>query len=228
MGANHWRAAEEWPAATNHLLYLHSEGRANSRKGNGSLSVEPPTSGGACDVFVCDPEVPVPAPGAFGASGQFDQSAVELGNNLLVYTSQPLPHPMLVFGSPRVRLHCATSARHSDFTAKLIRVTPNGAAEFLCIGISRSSYLFRRQSYEADRIYEWNFALEPTCCLFSAGDRIRLEIASSAFPLYDSNPGTDVPSCEATSWDWQRSTQVVFHTPDHASVLELPVSEAAE
>ena len=112
---------------------------------------------------------------------------------------------------PHVVLHCATSSAHTDFTAKLVRVRPNGAAEFICIGIARSSWLFAETVYTADKIHRWQFALEPTSCRFDAGDRIRLEIASSAFPLYDRNPGTDVPSCRATSWDWRRSTQIVYH-----------------
>ncbi len=175
-----------------------------------------------------DPEVPVLAPGgAAAASGQFDQSALEVGNNVLVYTSAPLAAPLRVFGSPRVSLHCATSAAHADFTAKLVRVRPNGAAEFICIGIARSSWLFATSGYAADKVHHWRFDLEPTSCLFAAGDRIRLEIASSAFPLYDRNPGSEVPSPHATSWEWVRSTQVVHHTSDLPSALQLPVIEGA-
>jgi putative CocE/NonD family hydrolase len=172
--------------------------------------------------------VPVLAPGGpAAASGQFDQAALELGNNVLVYTSAPLAAPLRVFGVPRVSLHCATSAGHTDFTAKLVRVRPTGAAEFICVGIARSSWLFAKTGYAADKVHHWRFDLEPTSCLFAAGDRIRLEIASSAFPLYDRNPGGDVPSPRATSWDWVRSTQIVYHTRDLPSALHLPVIETA-
>jgi uncharacterized protein len=228
LGENRWREAPGWPAARNHLLYLHSAGKANSRKGNGSLSIEPPTSDEPSDIFVYDPEVPVPAPGPFAAAGQFDQAALEQGNNVLVYTTAQLLRPFTILGSPHVLLHCSTSAAYTDFTAKLVRLRPNGSAEFLCIGIARSSYLFARTSYKADTIQLWAFDLEPTSCRFEAGDCVRLEIASSAFPLYDRNPGTDVPSPHATSWDWQRSTQVVHHSPEHASVLELPLAGITE
>jgi putative CocE/NonD family hydrolase len=160
-------------------------------------------------------------------SGQFDQASLELGNNLLVYTTAPLPAPLRVFGQPRVSLYCTTSADRTDFTAKLVRVRPNGAAEFICIGIARSSWLFAKSGYAADKVHHWQFDLEPTSCLFAAGDRIRLEIASSAFPLYDRNPGTEVPPCRATSWDWRRSTQIVHHSSDRPSALYLPTSEAS-
>lgn len=148
--------------------------------------------------LLLDPEVPVLAPGGPAApNGQFDQSALELGNNLLVYTTSPLDAPVRVFGTPRISLFCATSAAHTDFVAKLVRVRPTGAAEFVCIGIARSSWLFAQSGYAADNIHHWEFDLEPTSCLFAHGDRIRLEIASSAFPLYDRNPGTAVQSCRA-------------------------------
>ena len=228
LGENRWRKADAFPLEAGHALYLSSAGRANSRKGDGVLSATKPSAEEPADIFIYDPEVPVLAPGGAAAPpGQFDQSVLELGNNLLVYTSEPLALPLRVFGMPRVSLYCATSAAHTDFTAKLVRARPSGAAEFVCIGIARSSWLFARSGYAADKVHHWQFDLEPTSCLFAAGDRIRLEIASSAFPLYDRNPGSGVPSCRATSWDWRRSTQIVFHTADRPSALHLPVTEAA-
>jgi uncharacterized protein len=113
-------------------------------------------------------------------------------------------------------------------TAKLVRVKANGAAEFICIGIARSSFLFSGQSYSPDETHLWEFTLEPMSCRFAAGERIRLEIASSAFPLYDRNPGTCTDPSRATSWDWRRSTQIVFHDRSRPSALRLPVSEVAD
>ena len=155
------------------------------------------------------------APGGPQAlSGPFDQSALEMGNNLLVYTSEPaLRARRRVFGHPRVRLYAATSAPHADFTAKLVRVKPNGRAEFLSIGIARSSWLFRDAGYAADEVQGWEFTLEPVAFVLAPGERLRLEIASSAFPLYDRNPSTDVAPQLADHWNWARSTQQVLHSP---------------
>jgi putative CocE/NonD family hydrolase len=151
LGENRWRQADEWPARASHALYLHSGGRANSRKGDGVLSPAPPSSGEPCDVFIYDPEVPVLAPGGpTAASGQFDQAAQELGNNLLVYSTEPLAQPLRIFGTPRVSLYCATSSAHTDFTAKLVRVRPDGVVEFICLGIARSSWAFGATGYVAD------------------------------------------------------------------------------
>jgi uncharacterized protein len=229
LGENSWSEEESFPGEAAYALFLHSDGRANSRKGNGTLSLLSPDADEPCDIFVHDPEVPVLAPGGpAGASGQFDQGTIELGNNLLVYSTERLEKPLRVFGIPRIVLYCATSLAFADFTAKLVRVRPNGAAEFICIGIAKSSHIFPEKEYMADKIHQWNFSLDPTSCRFDKGDRIRLEIASSAFPLFDRNPGSGVPFCQATSWDWRRSTQLVYHGRVCPSALYLPASEAQE
>jgi hypothetical protein len=225
LGANEWRSAEEWPEGDGLALYLHSGGGANSRKGDGALNREAPKDEEARDVFVYDPEVPVMAPGGVQTlSGPFDQAALEMANNLLVYTSGAAVRAAEIFGQARVVLFAATSAAHADFTAKLVRVMANGRAEFVCIGIARSSWLFRDAGYAADVVQRWEFTLEPTAFVLAVGERLRLEIASSAFPLYDRNPSTGVAPQEADNWNWGRSTQQVLHTVEHPSALILPVT----
>ncbi len=220
-----WHSADEWPSGSTHPLYLQSSGRANSSKGDGLLVSTPPEANQPPDIFVYDPEVPVAAPGGLASiAGPSSQAAMELGNNVLVYTSPILIEPMHIFGSPEVQLHCSTSASSADFVVKLICVRPGGEANFVCIGIARSSHLFAHD-YASDTPKLWRFRLEPTSCVFSAGDRIRIEIASSAYPLYDRNPGTDVAPRLADSWNWRRSTQIVFHEASRASAVYLPIIE---
>jgi uncharacterized protein len=223
LGANRWFDAETFPAESL-SLFLHSGGRADSRKGDGVLSKTAPDSAEPRDIFVYDPETPVLAPGGVASlAGPMNQAHLETGNNLLVYTGLPLTEPLHILGSPQLTLYCATSASHADFTGKLIRLRPGGQADFVCIGIARSSYLFRDSVYRADAIHCWEISLEPTSCVFAAGDAIRLEVASSAFPLYDRNPSTGVQPWLADSWNWQRSTQMVLHDAEHPSRLSLPV-----
>jgi putative CocE/NonD family hydrolase len=225
LGANEWRSADEWPESSGTPLYLHSQGNANSRKGDGTLNQAVPDNEEPRDIFVYDPEGPVLAPGGPQAmSGPFDQAALEMGNNVLVYTSQPAVRDAEIFGHTRIVLHAATSAAYADFTAKLVLVTPSGRAEFLAIGIARSSWLFRSKGYVADKIHTWEFALEPVAFVLAAGERLRLEIASSAFPLYDRNPSTNEPPQDADNWTWGRSTQQILHSATHPSALCLPVT----
>ena len=224
MGPNAWRSAADWPERSEFTLYLRGSGKTNSRKGDGVLMKEAPDGDEARDVFVYDPEVPVLAPGGVQAqNGPYDQAALEMENNLLVYTSEPVVRETEIFGQPRIRLYAATSAGQADFTAKIARVTQSGRADFLCIGIARSSWLFRNASYTADQVHKWEFTLEPTAFGLAPGERLRLEIASSAYPLYDRNPSTGTPPQLADNWNWIRSTQQLLHTVSHQSALILPV-----
>ena len=227
LGTDRWQAAEEIPEAANSTLYLHSSGAANSRKGDGRLTPLSPADDEPRDLFVYDPEVPVAAPGGLPAlSGPADQSTLELGNNLLYFATAPVERGATIFGQPRVVLYAQTSASHADLTAKLVRVTPTGRAEFLCIGIARSAFLFRDREYKADQVYRWEFSLETTSFALNAGDCLALEIAGSAFPLYDRNPSNETPPPLADVWSWGRSTHQILHSAQYPSALLLPVEGA--
>lgn len=222
LGPNEWRNCEQWPADAGFRFFLHSGGNANSRKGDGTLSTAAAAGDEPRDVFVYDPEVPVMAPGGPQAlSGPFDQSAAELGNNLLVYTSAAAAQDVEVLGQPRVKIFAAASAAHADLTAKLVRVKADGRAEFLSIGIARSSWLF--DSYLPDAAHAWEFTLEPIAFVLRTGECLRLEIAASAFPLYDRNASNATPPQLAGPWNWERSTHQVMHTAEFPSALFLPL-----
>ena len=137
---------------------------------------------------------------------------------MLVYTTAPLEVALHLFGAPEVRLYCATSAAAADLVVKLVRLQPSGEASFVCIGVARSSYLFPT-AYACDTPQLWCFSLEPTSCIFDAGDRVRIEIAGSAYPLYDRNSGSAVDPRAADSWSWRRSTHIVFHDALHPSAI---------
>jgi len=217
LGEAKWHSASNFPSASQ-TVYLHSDGRANSSKGDGSLSASKPHESEPPDVFVYDPEVPVGAPGV----GPMNQAAMELGNNLLVYTSATLEAPLHVFGAVEIEVYCATSSAQADLVAKLVCVKPNGDASFIAIGIARSSSLF--DSYGVDEVQRWRFSLEPTSCVFALGERLRIEIASCAYPLFDRIPGTAIAPRLADSWTWQRSTQRIYHDVQRPSAIHIPIA----
>ncbi len=224
LNENKWHASSSSQLAApgltapKSILYLNSDGNANSSKGDGILTPQAPLGDEPSDIFVYDPEVPVAGPGGLAnAAGPSNQALLEQGNNLLVYTSAPLTERVHVFGQPVVSLHAQTSATHADFAAKLILLRPSGEAMFLCLGILRSTH-----TPDTPTLLE--FALDATSCVFFPGDRIRLEIASSAYPLFDRNPSTAVPPRLASPWNWRRSTQMVHHSLLHPSQLHLPLA----
>ena len=59
------------------------------------------------------------------------------------------------------------------------------------------------------------------------GHRIMVQVQSTLFPLYDRNPQKFVPNIfTAQPQDYQKATQRVWHSPDHASYISLPVVPA--
>jgi predicted acyl esterase len=54
-----------------------------------------------------------------------------------------------------------------------------------------------------------------------------VQVQSSWFPLYDRNPQTFVPSIFwAKPDDFRKAVQRVYHSPGHASFVELPLVSA--
>ena len=144
MGENRWRGENEWPLKRTQLTsyYLHSTGKANSLKGDGSLSTTPAQE--KPDEFTYDGDDPVPTVGGnnlIGASaGPYDQTKVEEREDVLVYSTSPLEQDLEVTGPVKMILYAASSARDTDFTAKLADVHPDGKAFNLCDGIIRARY----------------------------------------------------------------------------------------
>jgi len=229
MGENVWRNESEWPLARTQYTpwYLHSAGKARTRGGGGSLSAslpeaEPP------DQFTYDPAQPVPTKGGNNLVGTpigpFDQSSVEDRPDVLVYTSAPLEKAVEVTGSVKVILHAASSARDTDFTAKLVDVHPNGKAYNLCDGILRARY--RESStnltlLEPGKTYRFEIDLWVTGNLFHTGHRVRLEISSSNFPRFDRNPNTG--HAFGTDAELAKAEQTILHDRPHPSHIVLPI-----
>src|SRR5205085_1558106 len=91
MGANEWRDEHEWPIARAQPTkwYLHSNGRANSLTGDGTLSAAPPNAERP-DHYDYDPADPPPMLGvdSYAQVGTAeDYRPLEHRDDVLVYTS---------------------------------------------------------------------------------------------------------------------------------------------
>ena len=232
MGDNVWRDEQEWPLARaqNTGYYLHSQGKANSSHGDGSLSPEPPGQEPP-DVYLYNPADPVPTRGGglccnpyFAANGAFDQQEIEARPDVLVYSTPPLERDLEVTGPVTVTLWAATSQTDTDFTAKLVDVCEDGCARNLTDGIIRARY--RNSSsqpsfLEPGRAYEFTIDLWATSNVFQKGHSIRVEISSSNFPRFDRNTNTgNVISGDA---EFKPALQTVMHDAQHPSRITLPV-----
>ena len=232
MGEDVWRSEDEWPLSRAEVAsyYLHSEGKANTLNGDGWLSPEAPGNEPA-DVYVYNPIDPVPTRGGplccddgFIPPGAYDQRAIETRPDVLVYSTPPLESYMEVTGPIAVTLFASSSCQDTDFTAKLVDVSPDGYARNLTEGIVRARYRTPRTPaslIEPGEVYEFSIDLWATSNLFKRGHRIRIEVSSSNFPRFDRNANTGEPI--GTDAGFQSALQTVFHSAEYPSHISLPV-----
>jgi putative CocE/NonD family hydrolase len=227
MGANEWRDARAWPPedAARTVLYLSGGGHANSRFGDGRLTTEPPAGEQPPDEWTHDPDRPVPfitGEGSGQIGGPDDYLGVESRGDILTFTSQVLAQPLEIIGPVRLIAHVATDAADTDITAKLVDVHPGGFAQRLCDGIVRLRYRdgpAARSPVTPGEVYEVEVVLWDTCVRLAPGHRVRLEIASSAFPKFDVNLGTGGDMITET--EGVRAVNRIWHTAARPSRLLL-------
>jgi len=228
MGENQWVDENEWPIARTQWTkyYLHSQGRANSLFGDGMLSKAEPGNE-PTDSYTYDPARPVPfitEPTFSQIGGPDDYQPVERRDDVLVYTSEPLPEDMEICGPVSVKLFSTSSAPDTDFMAKLLDVWPDGFAQRLTDGMVRARFregMDKPSLIEPNRIYAYDIDLWNTCQMFKKGHRIRIEIASSAFPKYDRNLNTGEELGKTTRM--QKAVQKIYHELKSNSYVLLPI-----
>jgi len=233
MGRNRWVDEPEWPVpgTSSVRYYLHSSGNANSLSGDGALLAIAPMDETA-DSYIYDPADPVPTTGgpAFGdvslKPGPRDQREVEKRPDVLVYTSPLLEKDTEVLGSVALDLYVASTAVDTDFTGKLVDVSPDGRAINLTEGILRARYRISREKperMEPGDVYRIKVDMGSTAHVFLAGHRVRLEISSSNFPRFDRNlnTGTDSGSLSRQALS---ATNRILHDEVHPSGLVMTMA----
>jgi putative CocE/NonD family hydrolase len=231
MGVNAWRDEEAWPPirAVNTRYFLHSGGRANSASGDGSLSEAAPIREPS-DSYVYNPADPVPTTGGplccdsiHLEPGPRDQRPVELRKDVLVYSTLPFTQGIEVTGAIRVELYAKSSAFDTDFTAKMVDVSPDGLARNLTEGIVRAKYRdsqMKPSLLNPGQVYKFEIDLLSTSNVFQAGHRLRLEISSSNFPRFDRNLNSGEDSSRSDRF--VTATNVILHDAEHPSALTVP------
>jgi len=248
-GTNTWRRLPSWPAGCESGCAVHAQ--PLYLDAGLKLSFDAPKAGDAAfDEYVSDPAKPVPyrarpsQPVAY--SGRFtwpqwlvdDQREASGRPDVLAFVSDVLKEPVKISGQPVVNLMASTSGTDSDWVVKVIDVYPDEVADQEEMGgyqLMISADIFRgryRESLETPKpiapdkplLYRWTL---PTANhVFLPGHRIMVQVQSTWFPLYDRNPQTFVPNIFwAKPGDYKKAVQHVFHSPDQASFIELPVAE---
>jgi len=145
---------------------------------------------------------------------------------VLVYTTAPLKKGVEVTGPITVTLYAASSARDTDFVAKLDDVYPDGTSMLIEYGVQRARYRDSETHptlIKPGRTYRYNIHVWPTSNLFKAGHRIRIETLQQQFPHVRSQP--EHRHAFAQDAVLQIADQTIFHDEDHPSSVTLPIVE---
>ncbi|HEY0756155.1 MAG TPA: CocE/NonD family hydrolase [Ktedonobacteraceae bacterium] len=229
MGENIWRDEQEWPLARTQWtpFYLHSGGGANSRFGDGTLSILPSAEDEPADGYTYHPANPTPfltEPTSEQIGEADDYTAVQRRDDVLVYQTEPLQSATEITGPVYMELYASSSAPDTDFMAMLIDVWPNGYRQRLCDGMVRARFRAGMDSpslIEPGQIYHYAFTCWNTSQVFKAGHHICVQISSSSFPKYDRNLNTGAALGQTS--EFVSAEQRIYHDADHPSAIILPV-----
>ena len=231
MGSNKWQQATSFPLPNTEIknFYLSSAGKANTRNGDGKLSLMTPSKD-MPDTFTYDPMKPVSSYGGNVCctgnavqGGSFDQSQMELRNDILVYSSEELKEGVEISGFIESTLFVSSTGLDTDVTIKLIDVYPDGKAYNLDETIQRLRY---REGYDKEvfmekgKVYKVDLTPMVTSNYFAAGHKIRIEVSSSNFPRFDRNLNTG-----GNNYDESKGIVVenqIHHSKLYPSVIKLP------
>lgn len=237
-GTNQWRRYAAWPPreARPLTLYLHAAG---------GLSTKPPAaSRDAFDEYVSDPSKPVPyipyiAQGMTVEHMIDDQRFAARRTDVLVYETRELDTDVTLAGPIKPTLFVSTTGTDSDFVVKLIDVYPGdfpdpdpnpagvrmGGYQQLVRGeVFRGKFrnsFERPEPFVPGQVSRIEFVMPDVHHTFRRGHRIMIQIQSSWFPLVDRNPQKFVDIYRAAESDFQKATQRVYRSSEHASRIEV-------
>jgi putative CocE/NonD family hydrolase len=227
MGSNEWQSADTWPpeGAEPMTFYLSSGGHANTLDGDGVLMMSPPGTDRS-DTFTYDPMNPVVSyRGSAWPAGSIDQREMETRPDILVYTSEPFEEGIEVSGPIVPTLYVSSDARDTDFTVRVVDVSPEGPAYSLDESIQRVRY---REGYdrqpvwmEPGEVYEVTLQPLVTSNYFAPGHRLRIEVSSSNFPRFDRNLNTGGNNYDET--ECVVAHNVVHHSAQYPSRITITV-----
>ncbi len=186
-----WRAATAYP-------HPEAEPREWAFVGGqlplvGRLLEAPDASSGA-DRYRHRPAVGTRASLSWGAGGPPNGLARDLRPDESLgptYTSGPLDDPLEIFGVPEVVLHLASSASVASAVVRLADVAPDGTSAQVSAGILNLTHRRSHEHPEAlepGRVEEIRVPLRSAGYRFLAGHRLRVSVASAAWPVIWPSP----------------------------------------
>ncbi|MEW5915601.1 MAG: CocE/NonD family hydrolase, partial [Gemmatimonadota bacterium] len=219
MGENVWRTGNGWPLPGT-TRQTFSLGRVGA--GRGSLSLQPPQTGGTWSI-VSDPRKPV-VDEYDAAYGAHDYRKLAARGDVMVFESEPLAADLRVVGEIEVALTVSVDAPDADIYARLFDVAPDGTAWNLMspgLEVQRLSARVGTGPVKPNEPTKVVLTNLRTGNLFKRGHRIRVIVMPSFHPHFSRNLHTGKRETESAA---TRTARITLHygaaTP---STITLPV-----
>jgi hypothetical protein len=238
-GANgEWKYADDFETlvANRKIFYLDSKnGDANGVFRSGSLTEKRPNEGS--DTFTYNPldttrgEIVDGIDPKEKTAGVDQTYALSIGQDGLVYHTEPLPNETPLVGCPAVTLWLSIDTPDVDLSAQLYEIQPDGTSIALWSDIRRLRYrdsLREAKLVQPGEIVRWDF--DPG--LFVArrlmkGSRLRLVISAPNSIFLEKNYCSGGVVAEETAKDTHTCHVQVHHDTAHPSTIQLPLRESA-
>lgn len=235
-GANgEWKYANSFQELTSksRTFYLDSKnGHANGVFRSGVLVEAQPKEG--ADKFIYDPldthrgEI-VEGTEPNDKTSQVDQRyALSIGNDGLVYHTEPLPNETPLVGCPSVTLWLSIDTPDTDLIVDLYEIQPDGTSISLWADVRRLRY---RESLRQEKLVKPG---EIVKCDFNPGlfvarrlmkgSRLRLVVSSPNSIFWQKNYNSGGVVADETAKDARTAHIQIYHDATHASAMQLPLN----
>lgn len=248
MGSNRWLRGPSYPLPQTRFekWYLASGGKANTSHGDGRLTRESPPAGAPPDRYTYDPGDPTPEPRFYEEAEDtnpttdkkpprsseeqqrekeaYHEKVAAARQDMLVYVSAPFDRPYTFAGPMSAVLYASSSARDTDWFVRLMEVDEKGKIFSLAEGKVRARFrasTHHPQMLEPGKVYAYTLDLWHTGITIPKGRRLRVEVASAAFPMFSRNLNTG--GHNETESTFVKAEQVIFRSKEYPSHLVLPM-----
>lgn len=224
-GENCWREMNEWNTENykEQCIYLTEDG---------ALQSEVSELKNSYSSYISDPIAPVPYYPDIASRRKSDylirsQEFVEDREDVLTFMSPVLSEDMIVAGGITAELFASISTTDADFVVKIIDVGPNGESEMMVrANIMRGRYrnsFSEPEAFTPGKVERIEVNLTDVAHTFLAGHRIKVQVQSSWFPLFDRNPQQFIDIYKAGKEDFIPSQIKIFHDTEHPSAIRFNV-----
>jgi uncharacterized protein len=180
VGHGNWHESDFWPppGSKSHRLYLDAPDRATADAEGGRLVEKRPGSAGrAAGDHDPDHLVPSTVTNPFAFVREYpDEQRVQARDDVATFTGEPVTDDVELAGPVEARVRFTSTARSAQLYLKLCDVAPDGSARMIVRG---EAFAPQAQLERPVSVY-----MSHTAYRLRAGHRLRLQLASSDFPLF--------------------------------------------